>query len=80
MKKNNLRRCVITKKVLHKDELLRFVILNKVICIDLKNDIKSRGYYFDKKNTNKKQITSFLNKRFKLELSEEATEFINNIQ
>lgn len=45
MKKNSTRQCLLTRKNNHKNDLIRFVIINNQGVLDLKNEIKARGYY-----------------------------------
>jgi len=44
-KNNNIRQCLLTRKNNHKNNLIRFVVLNEEGVIDIENKIKARGYY-----------------------------------
>ena len=65
MKKNNFRRCLITKKVFHKNELYRFVVKDNKMILDKNNSLPGRGYYVAK-NHDFNVIESFIAKRFKM--------------
>lgn len=51
-KETNNRICIITKKSMPKNELIRFAFSNGELVIDLDNKIKSRGFYISKNEIN----------------------------
>ncbi len=46
--KSNYRKCLITKVIKHRSELDRYTIINNQVIYDQEQNLKGRGYYFDK--------------------------------
>ncbi len=67
MKKNNLRRCLMTKKTLNKNDLYRFVIVENKMIFDKDKKLQGRGYYISKEKKFD-AIEGFILKRFKMNL------------
>ncbi len=75
MKKNiNFRTCIISRKKEHKDNLIRFVITNNQLEIDLNNQLPGRGFYVSKNKEiiNKAINDKILEKKLKINVSKDV--------
>lgn len=75
MKKNiNFRTCIVSRKKLRKEYLVRFVIVNNNLELDLNYQIPGRGFYIlkDKEILNKVINDKILEKKLKINISKDV--------
>ncbi len=75
MKKNiNFRTCIVSRKKLHKEYLVRFVIVNNNLELDSNYQIPGRGFYIlkDKEILNKVINDKILEKKLKINISKDV--------